>query len=263
MNDLVSIITPSYNTGDFISETIKSVINQDYKNWELIIVDDCSEDNSIDIIKTFRDNRIRLIVNSTNKGAAYCRNHAIEIAKGEWIAFLDSDDVWYSKKLSTQIRYMKIYNISFSYTEYTVMNDSSRLLGKKISGPKYVTYSKMRNYCYLGCLTVMYRRSLGNVKITNISKNNDYAIWLRLSHHATCVLLPEVLAVYRKRANSISSVNKIDMAKHLYKLWRYDQHKGFLVAILLTLNNLLFGLMKHIFYEKKTSQVGNKWNNIS
>ena len=108
--DLVSIIMPSYNTGKFIKETINSVLNQTYNNWELIIVDDCSTDDTEEIVNAIKDNRIKFLKNSTNSGAAISRNKAIKEAKGKWIAFLDSDDLWKKEKIEKQIKFMKKNN---------------------------------------------------------------------------------------------------------------------------------------------------------
>ena len=119
MSDLVSIIMPSYNTGKFIKETINSVLNQTYNNWELIIVDDCSTDDTEKIVNTIKDNRIKFLKNNTNSGAAISRNRAIKEAKGKWIAFLDSDDLWKKEKIEKQIRFMKENHYDFSYTNYT------------------------------------------------------------------------------------------------------------------------------------------------
>ena len=113
MNELVSIITPSYNTADFISQTIECVLNQTYTNWEMIIVDDCSTDNTKEVISKYNDTRIIYVENETNSGAAFSRNKALKIAKGEWIAFLDSDDLWDKTKIESQLKFMKTHNYFF------------------------------------------------------------------------------------------------------------------------------------------------------
>ena len=115
MNSLVSIIMPSWNTASFIAESIQCVIDQTYSNWELIIVDDCSTDNTDEVIAKFTDNRIKYFKNEKNSGAALTRNRALREAQGEWIAFLDSDDLWDSQKLVKQITYMRNNNLCFSY----------------------------------------------------------------------------------------------------------------------------------------------------
>ena len=130
--DLVSIITPCYNSEKYITQAIESVINQKYQKWEMIIVDDCSSDNSVEIISQFikKDTRIKIIELSSNKGAGYCRNYAISKAVGQYYAFLDSDDIWFKDKISKQINFMKKNNIAFCYSAYNFINDNGNLLNK-------------------------------------------------------------------------------------------------------------------------------------
>ena len=164
--DLVSIIMPSYNTGKFIKETINSVLNQTYNNWELIIVDDCSTDDTEEIVNAIKDNRIKFLKNSTNSGAAISRNKAIKEAKGKWIAFLDSDDLWKKEKLEKQIRFMEENHYDFSYTNYTEIDEEGNEKGIKITGPKKITKTGIYNYCWPGCLTVMYNaEKIGLIQI--------------------------------------------------------------------------------------------------
>ena len=116
MNDLVSVIMPSYNTGKYIGKSIESVINQTYSNWELIIVDDCSDDDTEEVVSVFKDERIKCFKNAFNSGAAISRNRALREAKGRWIAFLDSDDIWKPTKLEKQLEFMQCNNYFFKYT---------------------------------------------------------------------------------------------------------------------------------------------------
>lgn len=179
-NGLVSVIMPSWNTGKFIAESIQSVINQTYKNWELIIVDDCSTDNTDEIVGKFTDIRIKYLKNEKNSGAALTRNRALREAKGEWIAFLDSDDLWKPEKLEHQLKFMKKHNLKFSYHEYVKIDEQSHPLNIYVSGPRIVTKRKMYNYGYPGCLTFMYSaKKMGLIQIKDIKKNNDYAILLK------------------------------------------------------------------------------------
>ena len=130
MNALVSIIMPSYNTARFISETIQSVLSQSYTNWELLIVDDCSTDNTDEVVREFLvDTRIHYMKNEKNSGAAVSRNKALREAKGKWIAFLDSDDLWEPDKLQKQIAYMEKHDYHFSYTNYIENDEESRFDG--------------------------------------------------------------------------------------------------------------------------------------
>lgn len=151
MSDLVSIIMPSYNTAQYIEKTIESVMEQTYTNWELIIVDDCSSDNTEKIVKGIKDERIKFFKNERNSGAAISRNRALQLAKGRWIAFLDSDDIWVPEKLEKQIAFMEDNNIAFSYTNYEIIDESGKEQGIRVTGPKRITKQGMFNYCWLGC----------------------------------------------------------------------------------------------------------------
>lgn len=244
---------PSYNTGQFISETIESVLNQSYSNWELIIVDDCSTDNTDDVVKNYlKDNRIRYFKNDNNSGAAVSRNKALREAKGKWIAFLDSDDLWESDKLKKQIAFMEINNYRFSYTNYIEIDEESSPNGISVSGPKRITKHGMYNYCWMGCLTVMYDAdTVGLIQIADIKKNNDYAMWLKACKKANCYLLDETLAKYRKRSGSISNHGYIKLIKWHYKLYREAENKNPVSSFLLTVRNLFFGFIKKIKYVRK------------
>ena len=247
MNELVSIIMPSYNTGNFIKETIDSVINQTYSNWELIIVDDCSNDNTEEVVNNIKDKRIKWMKNEVNSGAAVSRNKALKVANGRYIAFLDSDDLWKKDKLEKQIRFMKENNYYFSYTNYIEIDENSNLNGKKITGPKKITRNGMFNYCWPGCLTVMYDVSkIGLIQIEDIKKNNDYAIWLKICKKVDCYLLNEDLAMYRKRKGSISNQSYITLIKWHYKLYKNAEHEKFISSLFNTFRNIVFG-----FYKKK------------
>lgn len=152
---LVSIIMPSYNTAAYIKESIQSVLNQTYTNWELIIVDDCSTDSTDEVLETIKDSRIRYFKNDKNSGAAVSRNKALREAKGQWIAFLDSDDLWMPEKLEKQIYFMESNGYAFSYTNYEEIDIEGNKTGIRVTGPKKITKTGMFNYCWPGCLTVM------------------------------------------------------------------------------------------------------------
>lgn len=254
MNDLVSIIMPSYNTAKYISESIQSVLNQTYQNWELIIVDDCSSDDTDDIIKSYlHDKRIVYLKNDKNSGAAISRNFALREAKGKWIAFLDSDDLWAKDKLEKQIKFMTDNGYSFSYTNYAEINENSESLGVKVTGPRKITKAGMYNYCWPGCLTVMYNaEKIGVIQIADIKKNNDYAMWLKVCKKADCYLLNEELAEYRRgRTGSISSHSYIKLIKWHYKVFREAQNQNIVVSGINTFRNMVFGLYKKKRYVVK------------
>lgn len=249
MNELVSIIMPSYNTAAYIKETINSVISQTYQQWELIIVDDCSTDNTDEIVDSFlKDPRIRYMKNERNSGAAVSRNRAIREARGKWIAFLDSDDLWMSEKLEKQIAFMKRNEYSFSYTSYEEIDVDGNSTGVKVAGPKKITKIGMFNYCWLGCLTVMYdAEKIGLIQIVDIKKNNDYAMWLKVCKKADCYLLDEFLAKYRRgRVGSVSTHGIRTMIGWHYKLFREAEKQGIVRSLINTVRNLIFG-----FYKKK------------
>ena len=251
MEELVSIIMPSYNTAKYIKETIKSVINQTYTNWELLIVDDCSTDNTDEIIREFKDDRIKYFKNEKNSGAAISRNKALREAKGKWIAFLDSDDLWEKEKLEKQINFMKDNTYYFSYTQYQEIDENSKSLNKLVTGPKRITKTGMYNYCWLGCLTVMYNaEKIGLIQIENLPKNNDYAIWLKAIKKANCYLLKENLAKYRIRSGSISNHGVMKLIKYHYILYRDGEKMNPIISFLNTIRNLIFGFAKKIFYVK-------------
>nr|WP_044977212.1 glycosyltransferase family 2 protein [Ruminococcus sp. HUN007] len=254
MDELVSIIMPSYNTAKFIGESIQSVLDQTYTNWELIIVDDCSTDETDEIVKPYLvDKRIKYYKNKCNSGAAVSRNLALKEAKGRWIAFLDSDDLWKNDKLQKQITFMNDNNYSFSYTRYYEINENGKANGIHVTGPKRISKNGFYNYCWVGCLTVMYDASkIGLVQISDIKKNNDYAMWLKVCKKANCYLLDEELAMYRRgRIGSISTQGIMKLIKWHYKLFKEAEGENAIYAFFNTIRNLLFGLYKRKRYVRK------------
>lgn len=252
--ELVSIITPSWNCGRLVEETIQSILSQTYSNWELLFQDDCSTDNTKEIVAKYAaiDHRIKYECNSQNSGAAITRNNALRRAKGKWIAFLDSDDIWLPDKLEKQIKFMQDNNYNFSYTGYCEINEQSKEISKLISGPKHITKVGMYCFCWLGCLTVMYDREyIGLIQIADIKKNNDYAMWLKVCKKADAYLLDEPLAKYRRgRTGSISTHGYTTLIKWHYKLFRESEQLGVITSAFITLVNLVCGVFKKIKYVK-------------
>lgn len=259
MYGLVSIIMPSYNTAPFIAESIRSVIAQTYKNWELIIVDDASVDNTDEVVQRViqslskdLSSKIHYIKNRKNSGAAFSRNRALREANGKWIAFLDSDDLWAPQKLERQLEFMIKNGYAFSYTRYEEIDESGKPSGTVVGGPKHISKNGMYNYCWPGCLTVMYNRDIvGNIQVANIQKNNDYAMWLKVCQQADCHLLDETHAQYRLRDYSISSHGYIYLIKWHYKLFREAEGLSVPSSVWNTTRNLFFGLWKKIRYVKR------------
>ena len=260
---------PSYNTGRFIAESIQSVLAQTYTNWELIIVDDASTDNTDEVVGKFTElaevnssechceepqgdaaiHKIRYLKNPHNSGAAVSRNRALREARGKWVAFLDSDDLWTPDKLEKQLSFMVQNGYAFSYTCYGEMGEDGKPTGTLVGGPRRITKTGMFNYCWPGCLTVMYNREVvGDIQIADIRKNNDYAIWLKACRKADCYLLPETLASYRKRGGSISRHSYVALIKWHYKLYREAEGLNPVSSLWITGRNLFFGVWKKIKY---------------
>ena len=211
---VVSIISPNYNCAQFIGGMIASVQAQTYQDWELIIVDDCSSDESCEAVMSYAesDSRIRLLRNPKNMGAAQSRNYALREARGRWIAFLDSDDLWHPEKLEKQLRFMVERNLAFSYTQYIEISESGENTGVLVSGPRIITQLGMSCFCWPGCLTVMYDTNrVGLIQIADIKKNNDYAMWLNALKKVTAYRYPYCLSYYVKHCNSISSDRKMKL----------------------------------------------------
>lgn len=256
--DLVSIIMPSYNCGEYVEEAVRSVQTQTYKKWELIFVDDCSRDDTISIVKNLQlfDNRIRLFQNKINSGAAVTRNNALIEAKGRWIAFLDSDDLWEPTKLEKQIAFMEEHGYSFTYTGYKEIDEKSEETGVIVSGPKHVTKAGMFAFCWPGCLTVMYdREKIGLLQIADIKKNNDYAMWLKVINKADCYYLDDCLAKYRRgRTGSVSSHSIMTMIGWHFKLWHEAIGMNVMESLWHTGVNLVCGFYKKNKYVKKVAR---------
>lgn len=262
VDNLVSIIMPSYNTASYVKDSIQSVLNQTYTNWELIIVDDCSTDETDNIVSKIADPRIKYFKNKENSGAALSRNKALREAKGQWIAFLDSDDLWIPTKLEKQIDFMKKNNYFFSYTNYEEIDSDGKRTGVKVTGPKKITKTGMYNYCWPGCLTVMYdANKVGLIQIEDIKKNNDYAMWLKVCKKANCYLLDEYLAQYRKgRAGSVSTHSIKTMIGWHYKLFRRIEKQGIIQSVFNTQRNMAFGYYKRKKFRSYFDQCVNSDN---
>lgn len=181
MQPLVSIITPMYNSEKFILKTIESVINQTYSNWELLLIDDGSTDNTIQIVEDFKQKytNIKLLQNPTNLGAAQSRNKGILEAKGDYIAFLDADDLWKPNKLDLQIQFMQTHNCDVSFSSYEQIDENVKPLNKLVQAIPKLTYNKYLKTNYIGNLTGMYNaKTLGKITSPDLRKRQDWLLWL-------------------------------------------------------------------------------------
>lgn len=252
--DLVSIIMPTYKCGQFIERSIKSVQAQSYQNWELIIVDDCSNDGTVgivmDLFKT--DKRISIYQNNSNSGAAVSRNTALRHATGRWIAFLDSDDLWAPDKLEKQIRFMEENGYAFSYHEYVEIDEEDKELGVYVSGKEHVGKWDMYSCCWPGCLSVMYDASkIGLIQIKDVKKNNDTAMWLKVIKKADCYLLKENLGKYRRRTNSITPKPIWQRIWAHYPLFRIAEEMNPIAATFWVVMNVFGNAYKKFKYVKE------------
>ncbi|MGP4038863.1 glycosyltransferase family 2 protein [Gracilibacillus sp. D59] len=246
--NLVSVITPTYNSETYIRDTIESVREQTYPHWEMIIVDDGSTDNTISIIEKYQneDNRIRLIPLKKNQGAAVARNKAMKNAQGRYIAFLDSDDQWLPEKLERQLLFMNQHDYAFSYTKYLEVHSDDQH-NKVVTIPDSVEYNDLLKNCVIGCLTVILdRNKIDKIEMVNIRARQDYALWLNLTRRGFKAFgLQETLAKYRVRHNSISS-NKIKMAKQNWKVYREVEKLSLSKSVWYFMHYAYFKLRKYI-----------------
>ena len=249
MNSLVSIITPSYNSSKFIKDCINSVFSQTYKNWEMIIVDDCSEDNSKEIISELstKDKRIKPIFLEKNVGAAEARNTAIRQSIGKYVAFLDSDDLWNPKKLEKQLSFMDKNEIVFSYTNYQLMSENGEDLSNFISAPEKMTYDSYLKNTIIGCLTVIIdREKTGGFEMPKIRSSHDMALWLLIMRRGFDAYgLDENLARYRIVSTS-NTANKWRAAKDVWMVYRQFEKLSFFYSIWYFLNYAFNAIIKRI-----------------
>lgn len=221
-SELVSVIIPVYNSLPFLKDSIESIIAQTYQEWELIIVDDGSTDGSVELIKQYaeRDSRIRLILLGENKGAAIARNRGIQEARGRYIAFNDSDDMWKPHKLERQLRFMKETGALFSFTAFDKIDENGKFL-KRISVPYRLTYWKNLWFNRVSTITAMYdAKKLGKLYMPNLERRQDYGLWLKILKLCDGYGLNEVLSICRRRKGSLSNINKLHLVKYNWKLYR-------------------------------------------
>ncbi|HSD09140.1 glycosyltransferase family 2 protein [Flavobacterium sp.] len=220
---LVSIITPSFNSEKFIAETIQSVQNQTHQNWEMIIVDDCSTDQTVSIIEDFviRDSRIRLFKLEKNSGAGIARELALSKANGDYISFLDADDLWKPLKLEKQLQFLKDNKTHFTFSFYDCINEEGNSLNKRVEAPRNLSYQQLFFCNYVGNLTGIYEtKYFGKIAISSTRKRQDWVVWLTILKKIKIAKpVPESLAFYRIRDNSLSA-SKTNLLKHNFAVYR-------------------------------------------
>lgn len=227
MEKLVSVIVPVYNAGAYIEETIQMVCAQTYGRWELLLVDDCSQDDSREKIEAFcgKDARIRLIAKSGNEGAALARNTGIRNAKGRYIAFLDADDVWLPEKLAKELEFMEKKQAAFAFTGYEFGDEAAKGTGRIVAVPETLTYKEALSRTVIFTTTVMFDTEKIDRELIQMPdiKSEDTATWWRILRHGyTAYGLNEVLAIYRRPGKSLSS-NKLAAMKRIWNLYRREE----------------------------------------
>lgn len=249
---LISVITPTYNAERFIKETIESVQEQTYDNWEMIIVDDASKDQTRQIVKQYceKDARIQLIQLEKNSGSAVARNTAMDHAKGRFIAFLDSDDLWLPEKLDKQIKFMLENNVAFSYTRYRRMREDGQLTNGLSKVKQTIEYEELMKQCIIGCLTVMLDMDkIGEERMVNIRTRQDFVFWLTIMKKGIPAYgIDEVLAHYRLVENSISS-NKLKAAKRNWEVYYKIENQGLLKSLWYFLNYSVRSVLQVLKYK--------------
>ena len=246
---LVSIITPVFNSEKFLPETIESVLNQTYKNWEHLIIDDSSNDGSWKVIKSFteKDNRIKAFKLTENSGSGVARNYAISKARGKFIAFLDSDDLWVDNRLQDHIKFMMDGDYVFSHSSYGYIKEDGSLLNKvyQVSG-REVDYKSLLKRTEISCLTAIYdQERIGKFFMPDLRRKQDYGLWLSiLKAGYKSMPYPEVLAYYRQRKGSVTNKKSRLIIQH-YEFLRNNEHLNILKSIKYTLYWGIGGAFKY------------------
>ncbi|MBS7339822.1 MAG: glycosyltransferase family 2 protein [Lachnospiraceae bacterium] len=245
--ELVSIIVPVYNAGSYIEETIRMVLAQTFPHWELILVDDCSSDDSREKIRACikdagEDKRIRLIEKTENEGAARARNTGIDAAQGRYIAFLDADDVWMVNKLERELTFLKEKDAAFVFTAYEFGDEQAKPTGKIVTVPPVLTYREALSRTVIFTTTVLLdteKTGRNLIRMPEV-KSEDSATWWKILRSGFVAYgLNEVLAIYRRPAKSLSS-NKLEAVKRIWNLYRREEK----LSLLQSVYNLFFWALR-------------------
>lgn len=244
---LVSVIMPAYNASETISASIESVLKQTYKNWELIIIDDYSIDNTFDIIKKYQENnhKIKIIRNKRNLRVAESRNRGLDVAQGDYIAFLDADDIWFDNKIEKQLNFMLENSVAFSFTDIIIVNDNGKR--KKKHFDKIIDYKKLLKSNQISCLTVMIKSSLiRRLRMKDIG-HEDYIFWLEIlkKNDVLAYNANEILAFYRKSNNSLSG-DKLKAAKWQWDIYRNELGLSTFSSTINFIHYAIKGFLKHL-----------------
>ena len=239
-NKIVSVIIPVYNSGNYIAETIESVLNQTYKDIEIVIVDDCSKDNSREVIESYLKKNKNMVyhIQEKNAGAAVARNMALGLARGRYIAFLDSDDLWYPQKIEKQLDLMKEKNAAICYTAIEMINEKGNLIKGKRNIKDRIDYKFLLKNTMIATSTVIVdRKKIGNFQMPLIRSGQDYATWLQLMRNGINAYgINKVFVKYRVGSNSLSSKKY----KSIIQVWNIQIKYERINPILATFNTIYF-----------------------
>ncbi|MEM0577725.1 glycosyltransferase family 2 protein [Flavobacterium polysaccharolyticum] len=246
MEKLVSIIIPTYNSADFIADTLASVQQQTYPNWEVILVDDGSTDTTVTIAQNIAqtDHRIRIFKNLTNSGTGVTRNNALHHCQGNYIAFLDADDLWKSNKLERQLQFMQEQQQPFTFSFYECIDEAGNPLNRLVEAPKNLSYRQLFFCNYVGNLTGIYDADFfEKIAISSIRKRQDWMLWLTiLKKLKSAKPIPESLAYYRIRNNSLSA-SKVALLQHNFAVYRQFHRYNFVVSLFIMIGFLFTQLL--------------------
>lgn len=248
MNGLVSIITPTYNSEKFIAETIQSVQNQTYQNWEMLIVDDCSSDETVDIIQQIMedDYRIHLIRLNKNSGASKARNEAIKMVKGDYMTFLDADDIWFPDFIQNSINTIKETGIPFVFSSYRRSNENLEFVYSDFIVPSKVTYTDILKTNSISCLTAFLDvKEMGVKLMPDIRKRQDMGLWLKyLKEIPYAYGIKEPKAIYRIRENSLSRDKKA-LIKYQWQFYREVEKLSVFQSVYYMIQWMVRGFLKY------------------
>ncbi len=242
---LVSIIMPYYKKEFYVQQSIKSILNQSYQNFEIILInDDVKNKHFINKISKL-DHRIKLVHNKDNIGAGLSRNKGVNLSNGDYIAFCDCDDLWKNNKLELQLEFMKHFDHVFSFTSYNIIDENNNSI-KLRKAPHFIDFKKLRNSCDIGLSTVMIKKNIFNnpyYRFANLRTKEDYVLWLKLAKNKIKMKsLNRSLTSWRKSPHSLSSsvIQKLIDGYKVYRVYlRYGRLKSFYYLVILSINFII------------------------
>ncbi len=245
----------SHNNGQFVEESVKSILAQTYKNWELLFLDDSSKDDTVQKVMDLRagDERIKVSCTIFENGPAMHLNSALRSARGRWIAFINCGDIWNSDKLEKQVKFMEDNDYSFSYTKFQMKSESGVNQGTMLGGKKVVNYSDMLKCCWLCFPTVMYDADkVGRMQVKNLWECNDYALWIKVTMNYDCYLLNECLTTQLTNRHLFSPFPIYFKIRWRYEVYHTEMGMNPITSALMTVRCLWNGIVKKIKYSEKT-----------